>query len=222
MIDNSFVFSCSDIKYKYPQQKSFLLNNIDFHLSSNKCVKILGANGSGKSTLLFILSRLIKPISGVINFNHDNISKINFQELSKIVGYIFQNPENQIFGLDIKSELEFGLKNQKINPEEIKSKINFIKDYFNFNDLNQNSFELSFGWKKLLSFSCIYLLNPKILIIDEPEIGLDPFTKLKIENLLIEYIEKGNSVIFTSHSDSFLSSIDFSTLQLENGKLKTL
>lgn len=213
-----FNYSASDIKYKY-SYGDWVLRDVCLNIKPCELIKINGKNGSGKTTLFLALSGLLKYKSGNIVLNDSSLLNMNFSERSSYIGVAFQNPSYQLFGTSIKDELLFGIKNQGCSEQDLGIRMRAFEEHFGQFDYERNSSELSFGWKKILSIACIYAMNPRILILDEPEVGLDPLSIYKLEKLIVNYLSNGNSVVFSSHEKKFLNSVKNTSYTLNNGTL---
>ena len=153
-------------------QNQLILKQLSFELSHHR-IAIFGLNGSGKTTLLKTFNGLIAPSSGKICINQYSTVH-NIKQIRNEVGLIFQNPESQIIFPTVEEELSFGLKNQKHSPDVIEQKIAEILKQFGWESFRKKScYELSGGEKKLLTLLSILVMNPNVLVFDEPMSFLD-------------------------------------------------
>lgn len=179
------------------------VNNITFNIFENEILGIIGSTGSGKTTLSLLLNGILKPSNGYIKFYGKDINN-NFKEnIHSKIGLVFQNPEHQLFAETIEKEIAFGPINLKIDDKEIESRIQEALKFVNlpYNIKNKSPFELSDGQKKRISIAGVIAMQPKILILDEPTIGLDPLSKKEIYKNIINYKNKNNkTIIIVSHN----------------------
>ena len=202
------------------------LANVDLQFKENKINGIVGSNGSGKSTLIQLINALIKPSSGNVEVGSTIISKKrkinNINNLRYKIGLVFQNPEEQFFCNTVKKEIEFGMKHFKTKVSDIDK---HITDALKMVGLNENYLELdpynlSSGEKRLIAIASILAFNPKVVILDEPTVGLDYDNKknmIKIIKLLKNRYKK--TVIIVSHDTDFLHKIVDYVYVLCDGRL---
>jgi len=162
------------VSYK-DNENNYILKNISCKFESEKINSIIGSTGSGKTTLIKMINSLYKPSEGTIKIANKIISKESINEFRRNIGLMFQFPEQQIFNKTVREELEFNLKtfNYRINEidKRIKDSLKIVglsEEY-----LDKSPFTLSNGDMRKLALASILIYNPKIIILDEPTIGLD-------------------------------------------------
>ncbi len=200
------------------------INNITYTFEDNKITSIIGASGSGKTLLSYLMTGLVLPTDGEIEIYEDIINKNtkNFKNIRKNIGYVFQNPEEEFFTTSVKEELEFSLKKNKYSNEEIEKIIKNTLDEVGLNTsyLNRNPFTLSSGEKEKLAIAIALLLDPKILILDEPTIFLDNKSTMEIISLLKKLNQRDNKLIIIITNDiDFVYKISDNILLLKKGKI---
>ena len=181
------------------------LKDVNLTISDNQFIGIIGHTGSGKSTLIQLFNGLMKPTSGEVLYNGENIwnENYNLKKLRSEVGLVFQYPEHQLFEVDVLSDVCFGPKNQGLKKEEAQVQAKMALGQVGIpEELYQKSpFELSGGQKKRVAIAGVLAMNPKILILDEPTAGLDPQGRDEILNQIAELHEKrGITIVLVSHS----------------------
>ncbi|MFW9902421.1 MAG: ABC transporter ATP-binding protein [Candidatus Thorarchaeota archaeon] len=196
-LDN--ILETRDLTFKYPNSGIVALKNLNLKISRGDFIGLVGPNGSGKTTLLYLLANLYEPTSGEIYYNNENISQVSRYEYAKKIGFIFQNPENMIFRPTLKEELLYGPKNFGLQNELNDSYINKLLNLVGRENPEKNPFHLSWGQKRRLNLSSIFIYNPEIILLDEPFIGQDQKTiDSLIETLYIEN-KRGKTIIISSH-----------------------
>jgi energy-coupling factor transporter ATP-binding protein EcfA2 len=198
------VYTISNFCFSYPgsSNKIQFTGNISFN--HNDCILIQGASGSGKSTLLAALKGLLPnlingTINGKILFHNQDITTINPNQLATI-GYLQQNPDSQLICHKVWNELAFGLENLKIPPKQIALKIKKICAEFNLTHLlNRQTNTLSGGEKQTVNLLSILLLDPEVLLLDEPTAFLDPESAIFIMHIIQNYIQN-KTVIIIEHN----------------------
>ena len=204
----------NDVSFTYDKvnyQKKEVLKNIDVSFPESKITGIVGKSGSGKTTMMELLNALLLPSQGNIQvgdflIDKDNKSK-NINNLRFEVGLVFQFPEEQIFNNTVKEELAMGLKfyHYKIDQIEKRSLDALKMVGLDASYLNKNPFHLSQGEKRKVALASILILNPQVLVLDEPTIGLDPESKqnfMKLIRMLKNRFHK--TIIIVSHDTDFL------------------
>ncbi len=209
--DKNKVVEFIDVNKRFP---NFLLDNINFQIYEGECFGILGKNGAGKTTILKLMQGIIKRDSGKINvLGYDP----NFDEIKikSLVGYVPEQSNPPSF-LTISEFFDFICKIRKINPN--------LKFWYEFFDLNNYKDELilnlSRGTKQKLMFAQAFLHEPKIAIIDEPLVNLDPQTQLKVIKYIKELVKKRKTIILATHMISLAAKICNRVMIIENGKIR--
>ena len=184
-----------NMSFAYPHNK-ILFENFNLQLQQNECVALLGHNGSGKSTMLNMLCGLVLPSSGRITIADLALNKNNLVSIRQIVGLVFQNPDNQLFMPTISEDLAFGLRNQNLSEQEIQTRIAQLAGELGISDLlRKNSFELSGGEKRTAALASVMVMQPQVILFDEPTAFLD----LRTRRLFIERLKsiKTTKIIVT-------------------------
>ena len=184
------------------------VKDINLEIGGDSFIALIGSTGSGKSTLIQLLDGLIKPSSGKIYFDGEDLysggnEKEKLRALRKKTGLVFQYPENQLFEETVLKDVAFGPKNQGHSEEEAKNRatsallsVGISKDMF-----EKSPFELSGGEMRRVAIAGILAMEPELLILDEPTAGLDPKGKQEILDLVGNVRrEKHASVVFVSHN----------------------
>lgn len=199
------------------------LKNINLEIKSGEFVALIGHTGSGKSTLIQHLNGLIKPTSGKIYINGEDITlpDTDMKKVRKNVGLVFQYPEHQLFEETVYRDIAFGPANMGLSEEEIKEAVLEACDAVGIGEelLEKSPFELSGGQKRRVAIAGVLAMKPKILILDEPTAGLDPHGRDSILNLLkrLHKENKEQTIIFVSHSMEDVARLAEKVIVLNNG-----
>ena len=179
------------------------LKDVNLSIPDGQFIGIIGHTGSGKSTLIQHFNALIRPTSGTITYNGEDIwgEKYDRRALRSEVGLVFQYPEHQLFENDVLSDVCFGPMNQGLSREEAEVEAKKALQHVGFKEKNysKSPFELSGGQKKRVAIAGVLAMNPKILILDEPTNGLDPIGIEELRELIRSFPEQGITVILSSH-----------------------
>ncbi len=214
------------VSYLYSPKTPFAktaLDDINLTFTSGCITGIIGHTGSGKSTLAQLLNGILRPTSGrVLLDGEDLFSNAKERVRSRFrVGLVFQYPEYQLFEETVYRDIAFGPKNMKKSDEEIKSMVAEAAHFTGIDDelMLKSPFELSGGQKRRVAIAGVLAMNPEVLVLDEPAAGLDPSGREEILGRLRSYQkEKNKTVILISHSMEDVARYADELLVLKNGK----
>lgn len=194
-----------NLSVQYDQDVLALKNiNLSF---DHGCYVIVGKNGSGKSTLLQTIVGIVDK-TGEINIDGLVVEKRNLIEIRKKVGFVFQNPDHQLFMSRIYDDIAFGLVNQKLPQNEIEQRVQAIAKQLHLESLlNRSCHKLSGGQKRLAAIASVLVMDPDIILMDEPSSFLDPESRRKIIQL-IQSLSK-TLIIVTHDLDMALDIADY-------------
>ena len=172
------ILAVRDMTFTYPTCNEPAIRDISITLGRGEMAVLCGATGSGKSTLLRLLKRELAPmgeVSGSVAFCGKTIGELSDRESASDIGFVMQNPEQQIVTDKVWHELAFGLENLGTPPAQISRRIAEMASYFGIGDwIDRDTAELSGGQKQLLNLASVLVMQPKLLILDEPTAQLDP------------------------------------------------
>ena len=197
-----------NITYTYSPGTAYeihALKDINLEIPDGQFIGVIGHTGSGKSTLIQHLNALIRPTSGSVLYNGEDVweEKYDRRKLRSQVGLVFQYPEHQLFESDVLSDVCFGPMNQGMSREEAEAEAKkaLLQVGFKEKNFSKSPFELSGGQKKRVAIAGVLAMNPKILILDAPTAGLDPKGRDEILDQISElHKARGITIILVSHS----------------------
>lgn len=200
------------------------INNINLDIFEGETLGIIGHTGSGKSTLISHLNGLIKPSTGTITFNGEDIfkSKSFTHEIRFKVGVVLQYPEYQLFEETVYKDIAFGPSNMNISKEEIDTRVREAAKFAGLDEsiLNSSPFELSGGQKRRVAIAGVIAMRPKMLILDEPTAGLDPVGREDLLAHIKNYRDStGAAVVIVSHSMEDIATIADKLLVMNRGEI---
>jgi energy-coupling factor transport system ATP-binding protein len=208
-----------NLDFSYPSGKRALAH-INLAIEKGEFVAIVGRNGSGKSTLAGALAGLIKPTRGTVLVNGiDTRDKKKFLELRKILGMVFQNPENQIVFEKVRDDIAFGLRNLNFTDEAIEARIDEIAKVMAIEDFT-DSFELSMGQKQRVAIASVLAMSPLCIVFDEPTAMLDPRGKKDIQDIVVDLHRRGLTVVYITNVIDEVLPAD-RIVVIEKGSIKT-
>ncbi|AGT44804.1 energy-coupling factor ABC transporter ATP-binding protein [Treponema pedis] len=192
-----------DLSYTYPDGRH-ALKNVNMEFQTGKKTAIVGLNGSGKSTLLYHLNGTILPQTGSVSVLGEEVCKKNLNSIRKKAGFLFDYPDHQLFLTTVYEDIGFGLKNLGKDKNATASAVNKILSELNIDHLKDYPpYQLSLGQKKICAIAGILVMQPEIIICDEPFSGLDSRVKENFKNILDDFSAKGKTIIFSTHDQEF-------------------
>lgn len=217
---NKPLIEASNVCFSYEHGKN-IINNLDFSLSNNEKIGIIGMTGCGKSTLLHLIMGLLKPQKGDISlFGFAMKKEKDFSSMRLQIGFLFQNSDDQLFSPTVIDDIAFGPLNQGKTAEEARNIAEETLRKLTIYDLKDRiTHKLSGGEKKLIALATILAMAPKLLLLDEPLTGLDPYTRVKIITL-IKSLDL--PMLIVSHDWGFLHESTYKTYKVEAGSLSLI
>jgi energy-coupling factor transporter ATP-binding protein EcfA2 len=213
------IIETADLKHVY-ESGVVALDGVSVSVTKGDSVALIGQNGSGKTTLAKHLIGLLRPTSGAVKINGEDIVDKSVAQISREVGFVFQNPDHQIFCSSVRDELEFGLKIQGLKSAERNERIDDIACRFGLEDhIDHPPAILGFGLRRKVSLASICAMRPNVLILDEPTVGLDRRSSVELMNTVMELNAEGHTVLIITHDMRVVAEYTKSSLILKGGKL---
>jgi energy-coupling factor transport system ATP-binding protein len=196
------------------------INDVSLTINKGEIVGIIGQNGSGKTTLVKHFIGLLKPTKGKVFIDGQDTKPLKVQQLAAKVGYVYQNPNHQLFARSVQDELEFGPRNLGFSEEEIAERAEQAVEFFHLEDMREmHPYRISFPLRKLVGMASIYTMKPDVFILDEPTTGQDNITTQTVYRLIKRLNEEGATVLCVSHDMILLSEVVERLLVLRDAKL---
>ena len=192
------------------------VKKLSFRVQAGERTALIGGNGAGKSTLIRSLAGVL-PGGGYAALAGIQVEKMNYRELRRKAGVVFQNPDDQLFLPRIRDNVAFGLKNLGISPEETDHRVRNILQQFNIPELSGRlSMKLSGGEKRLAALASVMVMEPEVLLLDEPTAFLDP----KARRNLIRVLKRlPQTMLIATHDLSFAAEVCPRAVLLSRGTL---
>lgn len=221
------IIKTENLTYTYSQGTPFektAVDNVQLEIEGGELIGIIGHTGSGKSTLIQHFNGLIRPTSGKIYIDGQDIwdKSVKIRDIRFKVGLVFQYPEYQIFEETVYKDISFGPKNMGLTEEETDKRVRETAKMLEIPEdmLERSPFELSGGQKRRVAIAGVMAMEPKVLILDEPTAGLDPKGRDKVLELIARYQrEKNTTVLLVSHSMEDVARFASKILVMNKGKL---
>ncbi|MBQ8161199.1 MAG: energy-coupling factor transporter ATPase [Clostridia bacterium] len=218
----------SHVCHTYSQGSAFehlALNDINLEIREGEFIALVGHTGCGKSTLVQHLNGLLKPTSGTISLDGEDIhgEKTDRRALRQKVGLVFQYPEYQLFEETVEKDISFGPKNLGLDSREIDRRVRQAMedvhlDYEKY--ANRSPFDLSGGQMRRVAIAGILAMEPKVLVLDEPTAGLDPRGRDRILTMVKHLHEdRGTTIIMVSHSMDDIATLATRIIVMSEGKV---
>jgi energy-coupling factor transport system ATP-binding protein len=188
------------LSFNYPDGPP-VLDSIDLRIAPGEFVAIIGQNGSGKTTLAKHLVGLLHPTTGAVMLNGRDRTAMRPAETAAEVGYVFQNPDHQIFAATVEDEVAFGPRNFNLAPDEIQRRCDEVLRAVGLQDARPlDPFLLSKGERQRLAVASVLALRPRLLILDEPTTGLDYREQRRMMALVTELNREGIAIVMITHT----------------------
>jgi energy-coupling factor transport system ATP-binding protein len=216
-----------NVTYQYPLTKSPALQNINLQINEGEFVAVIGPNGAGKSTLCYALAGFAPhffkgEFSGSIEVDEIESSKSTLDEWVLNVGLAFQNPFNQISGAkySVFEEIAFGLENIGVPRQEMKSRVEAAMALTGISDLAERSpYSLSGGQQQRVALTSILVMQPKLLVLDEPTSQMDPIGTREVFGTIRKMAEGGMTVVLVEHKMEWIAEFADRVIALKDGQI---
>ena len=209
----------SNLQFTYPNGVQ-ALTGISFSIGTGDQVAIVGQNGAGKTTLVKHLNGLLQPTQGQVLIGDWDTTKYPVSKLARRVGYVFQNPDEQLFSKNVGAEVAFGPRNLGYSGDEVQA---LVKDALTLTELSDktetNPYDLSVTWRKMVALASIISMDTDILIFDEPTTGQDAVNIARIANVIAELRRRGKTVVTITHDIDFCAENFERVIALSQGKI---
>lgn len=193
------IFETRELDFTY-NDGTAALQKVTFTITQGQFTVLLGPNGSGKTTLFKVLTGLLKPTGGTVSIDGESIGLIARENLYKKIGFVFQDPNDQLFAPTVAEDVAFGPKNLDLSAEIIASRVDQALGKVGMLKYKKKVIHhLSYGQKKRVSIAGVLAMEPEIIILDEPTAGLDPGGVQEIMSILAELNKSGITILMATH-----------------------
>jgi energy-coupling factor transport system ATP-binding protein len=214
------VLEARGVRFRYEDQARDALGGLDFTVREGEMVALIGANGSGKSTLARLLGGILEGGEGRIDWRGRPLSALGARERAAAVGYVFQNPDDQIFAATVEEEIAFGPRQLGCSGADIEARVRGAVDAVGLTGLEaRDPFLLTKGERQKVAVASILALRPAVLILDEPTTGLDFREQTALMNVLQRLHGAGQTVVIITHVPWVVGTYAERTVLLEGGRI---
>ena len=210
-----------DLVYRYPDG-TVALQGVDISINEGDFIALIGQNGSGKTTLSKCLNGLFKPTQGCVVVDGLDTRTTSITQMAKRVGYVFQNPDHQLFNSNVWDEIAYGPRNIELPEEEVRARVEEAVQVVGLAEstLEQHPFFLTKGLRQRVAIGSILALRPKVIIVDEPTTGQDVKQSLEIMDFLENlHRERGHVIIIITHDMPIVARYAKRTLVMGMGQV---
>jgi len=196
------IIEFDNVSFRYGENAPWILQNCSFTIHENEAIAIIGHNGSGKSTIAKLMNGLLFPQEGEIWINGKKLAEESVWDIRKDVGMVFQNPDNQFVGATVQDDVAFGMENKGVPREEMKQRIETSLKAVQMTEyLLTEPHRLSGGQKQRVAIAGVIAISPKVLILDEATVMLDPQGRTEIMETITQLQKQKNVTLITITHD---------------------
>jgi len=208
-----------DVHFTYPTGVK-ALREICLAVQDGEFVAIMGQNGAGKTTLVKHFNGLLKPTEGEVFIDGVNTRNLSIANLSRKVGFVFQNADYQLFCETVEEEIAFALRNFGFDEKTIKKRVTWALNLLDLMQYRKTSpFMLSGGERKRVALASILAWDPEVIILDEPTIGQDYHQKERLRQFIVQLNTQGKTVIMVTHDIEFVADCSPRVILMSQGKI---
>ena len=213
------MITVENVHYSYTSNIE-ALKGVSLTINDGDFIAIMGQNGAGKTTFIKHFNGLLKPSSGIVRVNGVETTKTSVAALARNVGFVFQNPDNQLFSETVEDEIAFALKNFKFDKETIEKRVIWALEFLSLSQYRKTSpFLLSGGERKRVALASVLAWDPDTLVLDEPTIGQDHEQKEKLRQFVMQLQTKKKTVIMVTHDVEFVAECNPRVILMRDGKI---
>lgn len=209
----------NQLTFQYPNGLP-VLNQLSMEIKKGEFVALIGQNGAGKTTLLKQLNGLLKPSCGDVTIGGSNTKDTNTGNLARTVGYLFQNPDHQIFMPTVEKEIGFGPANLRLSKEEVNQRVAEAAEQVGLTPyLADNPLFLSKGQRQRVAFASLLSMRPEVMVLDEPTTGQDYQEGIEIMEMVKSLHQQGHTIIFVTHDMELVARYANRVIVFSRGKI---
>lgn len=213
------VLSMHDVKHTYGGGIE-ALKGVNLSIRSGEYIAIVGGNGSGKTTLAKHMNGLLRPTGGAVELFDKDTSRLTVAEMSRLVGYAFQNPDHQLFCATVDEELAFGPQNLKCTKDEVWLRVDYAVQIMGLQSVRKlPPLSLNLGARRRISIASVIAMDPSVLILDEPTTGLDTTESAELMAAIRKLNIDGRTIILITHEMKLVAEHANRVIVMANGRI---
>ena len=208
-----------DLHFSYPTGLE-ALRGINLTIDDGEFLAVMGQNGAGKTTLVKHFNGLLKPTKGEVLVDGLSTQDVSVAKLARKVGFVFQNPDHQLFSETVEDEIAFALKNFGFEEAVIEKQVEWALNLLDIAEYRKTSpFMLSGGERKRVALASILAWDPQVIILDEPTIGQDHQQKEKLQQFILQLNAQKKTVVVVTHDVEFVAECNPRVILMSQGKI---
>lgn len=209
-----------NVRFRYTATGPEVLHGVDLVVERGEYLALIGQNGGGKTTLAKHVNGLLKPVSGAVRTMGVDTRAASVAQLARTVGYVYQNPDHQIFAQRVRTEVAFGPRNLKLPPAEVERRVDDALDLVGLRDnADDFAFALGRGNRQKLAVASVLAMSPPVLVVDEPTTGLDLQGSRGILDLLGAWNADGRTIVVITHDLAMVAERVPRTVVISEGRI---
>jgi cobalt transport protein ATP-binding subunit len=210
----------AELVFRYTAGGADVLHGVNLRIEEGEFVALIGQNGAGKTTLAKHFNGLLKPTSGRVRVLGRDTRTASVADLARAVGYVYQNPDHQIFAQHVRTEAAFGPRNLGLSQAEVERRVNDALALVGLDgQADDFSFSLGRGQRQKLAVASVLAMEPRILVVDEPTTGLDQAGARGILDLLSRWNAEGRTIVAITHDMSLVAERIPRTIVVADGRV---
>ena len=220
-MERKAVIEVENLVHVYPRGNVKALKGVNLKIYEGDVVSIVGQNGSGKTTLVRHFNGLLRPTEGAVKLLGEDTANKSIGEMANRCGYVFQNPNHQIFCTTVREELEVGPKNMGFTAEEMNQSIEEVAELMNLKDImDKHPMTLDYTTKKIVTIASVLVFKPTVLVLDEPTGGLDEVGRQMLTKIIKMMHDKGHTVVMISHDMDYVAENSSRIVVMAEGQIQ--
>jgi cobalt transport protein ATP-binding subunit len=220
MADQQAAIDVEDVAFRYAPGSPDILRGVSLSINRSDFVALVGQNGAGKTTLAKHFNGLLRPSSGSVRVLGIDSRTASLADLARTVGYVYQNPDHQIFAQRVRSEVAFGPRNLGLSAAEVEARVDQALDLVGLREhADDFAFSLGRGQRQKLAVASVLAMEPPILVVDEPTTGLDKPGARGILDLLSRWNRDGRTIIVITHDMTLVAERVPRTIVVSDGRI---
>lgn len=214
------IIKVENLTHIYSTGNVTAVKDVSLEINPGEILGVIGQNGSGKTTLVKHFIGLLKPTRGKVIVSGIDVAHQRVQKMATKVGYVYQNPNHQLFARTVRDELAFGPNNIGLSKEEIDERVNQAVEFFKLEEfLELHPYRISFPLRKLVGMASVYTMHPDVFILDEPTTGQDNITTQTVYQLIHKLRDEGATVLCVAHDMILLAEVVDRMLVMRDARL---
>lgn len=212
------MLTLENLSFAYPSGEP-LFTGLNAEVPAGRVLAIVGKNGAGKSTLLRLLNGLLRPQTGSVSIHGKSTAGMKVHEIAAVVGTLYQTPEQQLFAAQVREEIAFGPQQLKLDKTAISNRVDIaLERAFLTHHADRHPLDLSAAERRFTALASILAMQPDILLLDEPQRGLDRIWTERLETIIGEERDAGKAIVLICHDMDFVDRNAHSVLALGTGE----